>query len=116
MPHFHVVIPARYASTRLAGKPLADIAGRPMVAWAAERAAQSGADEVWIATDHEDVMAAARRHGFSACMTRPDHATGTDRIAEVAAARGWPEDSIVVNLQGDEPLMSPALVRRVAES
>ncbi len=116
MTRFHVVIPARYASTRLPGKPLADIAGKPMVAWVAGRAAQSGAGEVWVATDHEEVLAAARRHGFSACMTRADHATGTDRIAEVAAARGWADDAIVVNLQGDEPLMDPALVRRVAEN
>ncbi|HSD61224.1 MAG TPA: 3-deoxy-manno-octulosonate cytidylyltransferase [Burkholderiales bacterium] len=116
MVQFKVVIPARHASTRLPGKPLADIAGRPMVAWVAERAAQSGADEVWVATDHEDVLAAARRHGFSACMTRADHASGTDRVAEVAASRGWPEDSIVVNLQGDEPLINPALVRQVAEN
>jgi len=116
MPRFHVVIPARYASTRLPGKPLADIAGRPMVAWVAERAAQSGAEEVWVATDHEEVLAAARRHGFSACMTRSDHATGTDRIAEVAAARNWPDDAIVVNLQGDEPLMDAELLRQVADN
>jgi 3-deoxy-manno-octulosonate cytidylyltransferase (CMP-KDO synthetase) len=115
MVPFKVVIPARYASTRLPGKPLADIAGKPMVARVAERAAQSGAGEVWVATDHEPVAAAARSFGFGACLTRSDHATGTDRVAEVALARGWPEEAIVVNVQGDEPLIEPALIRRVAE-
>ncbi|HEX9179722.1 MAG TPA: 3-deoxy-manno-octulosonate cytidylyltransferase [Burkholderiales bacterium] len=116
MFRFHVVIPARYASTRLPGKPLADVGGRPMVVRVAERAAHSGAQEVWVATDHEPVAEAARKHGFSALMTRSNHPTGTDRVAEVVAARGWPDDAIVVNVQGDEPLIEPELIRQVAQS
>lgn len=116
MPAFHVVIPARYASTRLPGKPLADIAGKPMVVRVAERAAQSGAREIWVATDHPPVAEAVRSHGFNALLTRTDHPTGTDRVAEAAAARGWPDDAIVVNVQGDEPLIEPELIREVADS
>ncbi|HET9701595.1 MAG TPA: 3-deoxy-manno-octulosonate cytidylyltransferase [Burkholderiales bacterium] len=113
---FKVVIPARFASTRLPGKPLADIGGKPMVVRVAERAAQSGAQEVWVATDHEPVAAAVRDHGFGALITRSDHPTGTDRVAEVVAARGWADSAIVVNVQGDEPLIEPLLIRQVAES
>ena len=113
-PAFHVVIPARFASTRLPGKPLADICGRPMVVRVAERAALSGAHEIWVATDHEEVAAAVRGHGHAAVMTREDHPTGTDRIAEVVQARAWPDEAIVVNVQGDEPLIAPALIRDVA--
>jgi len=113
-PDFHVVVPARFSSTRLPGKPLADICGKPMVVRVAERAALSGAREVWVATDHEDVAAAVRRHGHAVVMTREDHPTGTDRIAEVVQARGWPDQAIVVNVQGDEPLISPELIRDVA--
>lgn len=115
MSGFKVVIPARYASTRLPGKPLAPIAGRPMIQWVWERAIDSGATEVWIATDHEGVAAACRGFGAEVCMTAASHASGTDRIAEVAARRGWDEDEIVVNVQGDEPLLPPSLVRQVAE-
>ncbi len=111
---FHVVIPARYASTRLPGKPLADLGGKPMVVRVAEQARASGAAAVWIATDHADILAAAREHGCDALMTRADHASGTDRIAEVARALGLGDDEIVVNVQGDEPLMPPALVGEVA--
>ncbi|HSO06004.1 MAG TPA: 3-deoxy-manno-octulosonate cytidylyltransferase [Pelomicrobium sp.] len=111
---FVVVIPARYASTRLPGKPLADIGGRPMVARVAERARLSGAASVIVATDHPDVMDAARQHGFDACMTRADHASGTDRIAEVAQQRGLADDTVVVNVQGDEPLIAPELIRDLA--
>lgn len=111
---FKVIIPARFASSRLPGKPLADIAGKPMVVRVAERAAQSGATEVLIATDHEGVRAAAERHGFAAAMTRADHASGTDRLAEVAAQRGWGDDILVVNVQGDEPFIEPGLIDRVA--
>ena len=111
---FRVVIPARYASSRLPGKPLADLGGKPMVVRVAERAALSGAEEIWVATDHAMVGAAAERYGFSAVMTREDHASGTDRIAEVAAELGWSDDAIVVNVQGDEPLIDPALIRQVA--
>ena len=113
---FTAVIPARYASTRLPAKPLADLGGRPMVVRVAERARESGAASVWIATDHEEIVAAARRHGFDAMMTRPDHASGTDRIAEVAAALGLATDEIVVNVQGDEPLMPPGLVTAVVHT
>ncbi len=112
---FHAVIPARHASTRLPGKPLLDIAGKPMVVHVAERARESGATSVTVATDHEEIAAAVRRHGFEVVMTRPDHASGTDRIAEVAAAKGWAADAIVVNVQGDEPLIDPALIRATAE-
>jgi len=115
MTEFSAVIPARHASTRLPGKPLLEIAGVPMVVHVARRAAASGASEVLVATDHEGIAEACRRHGFEALITRSDHASGTDRIAEVAAARGWPPERIVVNVQGDEPLVDPALVRSVAE-
>jgi len=111
---FRVVIPARHASTRLPGKPLLDIAGKPMVVRVAERAQASGAVSVVVATDHPDILAAVREHGFEAVMTRADHASGTDRIAEVAAAHGWTHTEIIVNVQGDEPLIDPVLIREVA--
>lgn len=114
MKSFFVVIPARHASTRLPGKPLADIAGKPMVVRVAERAAASGAAEVWVATDHPEVALAAETHGFGVCMTSPECASGTDRLAEVATLRGWPDDAVVVNVQGDEPLIDPGLIRRTA--
>ncbi len=113
---FSVIIPARYASTRLPGKPLADIAGKPMVVRVAEQAAKSGAREVIIATDHAGIKRAVEAHGFEAMMTRTDHATGTDRLAEVAKKRGYAARHIVVNVQGDEPLIPPALIRDVATS
>jgi len=115
MLDFKVVIPARFASTRLPGKPLLDIVGKPMVIRVAEQAAQSGAQQIIIATDHQPIVAAALEHGFQACMTRVDHTSGTDRIAEVAAQQGWPDDTIVVNVQGDEPLIPPQLIRAVAQ-
>ena len=115
MTDFKVVIPARFASTRLPGQPLADIAGRPMVVRVAERAAQSGAVAVVVATDHAGVFDAVRAAGFDAVMTSPDCASGTDRLAEVAAHEGWSDDAIVVNVQGDEPLIDPALIRATAE-
>jgi len=111
---FVVVIPARYASTRLPGKPLADIAGKPMVVRVAEQAVKSGAAEVWVATDHKGVADAVSQHGFDVLMTRADHATGTDRIAETAQQLGWSDDTIVVNVQGDEPRIAPELIRAVA--
>jgi len=113
-PAFKVVVPARYASTRLPAKPLLDLGGKPMVARTAERAVQSGAEEVWVATDHPDVMAAAALHGLSVVLTRTDHPTGTDRLAEVIEQRGWDDDTIVVNVQGDEPLIDPALIAQTA--
>jgi len=112
---FKVVIPARFASTRLPGKPLLDIGGKPMVIRVAEQAAQSGAQQIIIATDHQPIVAAARQYGFQACMTRTDHASGTDRIAEVAAQQSWGGDTIVVNVQGDEPLIPPQLIQDVAQ-
>ena len=115
MPIFKVVIPARFSSTRLPGKPLLDIGGKPMVIRVAEQASQSGAQQIIIATDHQPIIASAQEHGFQACMTRADHASGTDRIAEVATQQGWPDDTIVVNVQGDEPLIPPDLIRAVAQ-
>ncbi len=113
---FSVIIPARYASTRFPGKPLADIAGKPMVVRVAEQAAKSGAREVIVATDHAGIKQVVEAHGFEAMMTRKDHATGTDRLAEVARKRGYAPQHIVVNVQGDEPLIPPALIREVAAS
>jgi len=114
MPAFFAVIPARYASTRLPGKPLADIHGKPMVVRVAERAVASGAAGVWVATDHAGVAEAVAAHGFPAVMTSPDCASGSDRLAEVATRLGWPDDAVVVNVQGDEPLIDPALIHAVA--
>ena len=117
---FKVVVPARYASTRLPAKPLLDLGGKPMVARVAERAILSGAEEIWVATDHADVVAAAEKHGLSVVLTRSDHPSGTDRLAEVVEKRGWDDDTIVVNGQGDEPLIDPELIaqtaRQLAES
>jgi 3-deoxy-manno-octulosonate cytidylyltransferase (CMP-KDO synthetase) len=113
---FKAVVPARFASTRLPGKPLADIAGKPMVVRVAEAAARSGAEGVWIATDDERVAAVCEPFGFPVVMTSPDHPSGTDRIAEVAQLLGWGARDIVVNVQGDEPLIDPALVRGVADA
>jgi len=111
---FKVVIPARYASTRLPGKPLLDIAGKPMVIRVAEQASRSHADAVVIATDFEKILTVAEQHGYSAVMTKIDHASGTDRIAEVVQKMGWHDDAIVVNVQGDEPLIDPKLINEVA--
>ncbi|MET0961946.1 MAG: 3-deoxy-manno-octulosonate cytidylyltransferase [Noviherbaspirillum sp.] len=111
---FTVIIPARLASTRLPGKPLADLGGKPMVVRVAERAALSGAARVIVATDHADILAACRAHGVAAHLTRADHPSGTDRIAEVAAAIGLAPDAVVVNVQGDEPLIDPGLVAATA--
>ena len=109
-----ILIPARLAATRLPGKPLADIAGKPMIAWVCERAALSGAASVHVATDDERIASSVRSHGHQALMTRADHASGTDRLAEAAAALGLDDEHVVVNLQGDEPLMEPQLVADVA--
>jgi 3-deoxy-manno-octulosonate cytidylyltransferase (CMP-KDO synthetase) len=116
MAAFHAVVPARFASTRLPGKPLADIAGKPMVVRVLERAAASGAEQVWAATDHDAVRAAVEAHGFRALMTSPDCPSGTDRLAEVATRLGWADDTVVVNVQGDEPLIDPDLIRATAEA
>lgn len=115
---FHVVVPARYASMRLPGKPLLEIDGKPMVQHVVERAAASAADEVLVATDDARIAAAVvdpRSPGRSvAVMTDPDLPSGTDRVAAVARSRGWSDETIVVNVQGDEPFMPPALIDQVA--
>ena len=111
---FHVIIPARYASTRFPGKPLAELAGKPMVVRVCERAAQSGAASIHVATDDERIAAAVRSHGHRALMTRTEHPSGTDRIAEAAAQLGLADSQIVVNVQGDEPLIAPQVICEVA--
>ena len=113
---FVVIIPARYASSRFPGKPLADLNGKPMVVRVAQQAKRSGASEVIVATDHSGIAAAVERAGHHAVMTRRDHASGTDRLAEVVALRRYAPRRIVLNVQGDEPLIAPALIRRVAEN
>jgi 3-deoxy-manno-octulosonate cytidylyltransferase (CMP-KDO synthetase) len=113
---FTVLIPARYASSRLPGKPLLDIAGKPMVVHVAERARASGAARVVVATDDERIRAAVASHGIDVLMTRASHPTGTDRLAEAAAQLGLDDASIVVNVQGDEPLLEPELIYTVADS
>ena len=110
-----IVIPARHASSRFPGKPLVAIAGKPMLQWVYERACASGAAQIVIATDDESIAAAARAFGAEVCMTAVTHQSGTDRIAEVARRGGWAADSIVVNVQGDEPLIEPAAISQVAE-
>jgi 3-deoxy-manno-octulosonate cytidylyltransferase (CMP-KDO synthetase) len=111
---FVALIPARLASTRLPDKPLADIAGQPMVVRVAECAARSGARRVAVATDSERIAQAVRGAGFEAVLTRADHPSGTDRLAEAALLMGLDDDTIVVNVQGDEPLMPPGLIAAVA--
>lgn len=110
---FKIVIPARYASVRLVGKPLLDIAGKPMVVRVAEKAKVTGA-EVVVATDDDRILDAVKEHGYQAILTRADHVSGTDRIAEVALKMGWAENEIVVNVQGDEPLIESTLIEEVA--
>ncbi len=113
---FTVVIPARYQSTRLPGKPLADIGGKPMIQWVYEQAMQAGADRVIIATDDERVEQAVQAFGGVVCMTSLNHQSGTERLAEVVAKMAIPADHIVVNVQGDEPLIPPAIIRQVADN
>ena len=110
---FRVVIPARYASARLPGKVLRELAGKPMLQWVYERACAAGAREVLIATDDDLIVSAAHSFGAVAEMTARAHASGTDRIAEVARARGWAAEEIIVNVQADEPLIPAALIRQV---
>ena len=114
--NFSVLIPARLASTRLPRKPLADIGGLPMIVRVAERAAQSAAQEVVVAADHADIVAACEAHGVRALLTRADHATGSDRLAEACSLLGLGDDAIVVNLQGDEPLIDATLIDACAET
>lgn len=113
--NFKIVIPARYASTRLPGKPLRLIGGKPMIEHVHTRARESGADEVVVATDDERIARVVEEFGGQVCLTSSDHASGTDRIEEVTRLRGWRDDTIVVNLQGDEPLMPPELLLQVAK-
>lgn len=111
---FKVVIPARYGSTRLPAKPLLEIAGKPLIRHVYERAEQSAANQVVVATDDARIADACAAFGADVTLTRNDHRSGSDRIAEVIEARGWPSDSILVNLQGDEPCMPPSLIDQVA--
>ncbi|ELV8694029.1 3-deoxy-manno-octulosonate cytidylyltransferase [Vibrio fluvialis] len=113
---FTVVIPARYQSTRLPGKPLADIAGKPMVQWVYEQAMQTGAERVIIATDDARVEQAVLAFGGTVCMTSPDHQSGTERLAEVVKLMGIEDNHIIVNVQGDEPLIPPSIIRQVADN
>lgn len=112
----HIIIPARYQSTRLPGKPLADVAGKTLLERVYERARESGATTITIATDDERIRAAAQAFGASVCMTAASHRSGTDRIGEAITKLGLGPEDVVVNLQGDEPLMSPALIRQVADT
>ncbi len=113
--NFVVVIPARYASSRLPGKPLKDIAGKPMIQWVYRQASLSGAREVIVATDDERIVGACRGFEGRVEMTSADHANGTDRIAELARRFRWPDRQIVVNVQGDEPLISPLAIAQTAQ-
>lgn len=110
----HIVIPARFKSTRLPGKPLLKIHGKPMILWVAEKAQLADfADDMCIATDDEAIATVCTEAGFDVVMTSSEHASGTDRLAEVAAIKGWSEHDIVVNMQGDEPLVPPLLLEQV---
>ena len=113
---FTVVIPARYQSTRLPGKPLADICGKPMIQWVYEQAVQAGADKVIVATDDSRVEQAVEAFGGQVCMTSPNHESGTERLAEVVEKMAIPDDHIIVNVQGDEPLIPPSIITQVAEN
>jgi 3-deoxy-manno-octulosonate cytidylyltransferase (CMP-KDO synthetase) len=111
---FHVIIPARFGASRLPGKPLLDVAGRPLIQWVWDCARGSGAASVIVATDDTRIRSVAAGFGADVAMTSTDHVSGTDRIAEVVRARGLTPEAIVINLQGDEPLMPPAVLARVA--
>jgi 3-deoxy-manno-octulosonate cytidylyltransferase (CMP-KDO synthetase) len=113
---FKIVIPARYASTRLPGKALLDIHGKPMIQHVYERALTTNASEVIIATDSDDIAAAAKKFSATVCMTRADHVSGTERLGEVVDQRNWPDDCVIVNVQGDEPMISPRIISQVAEN
>lgn len=113
---FVAIIPARYASTRLPGKPLKDINGKPMILHVLDRAREAGAARIIVATDHADVMRTVETAGGEVCMTRSDHQSGTERLAEVVEKYGFPDDMPVVNIQGDEPAIPPVIVRQVADN
>jgi 3-deoxy-manno-octulosonate cytidylyltransferase (CMP-KDO synthetase) len=111
---FKIIIPARYASSRLPGKPLLDIAGKPMIQHVYERATESDASEVIIATDNQEIADVARQFGADICMTADSHRSGTDRLAEVVKQRGFADNDIVLNVQGDEPTLPALLINQVA--
>lgn len=113
---FVVIIPARYASTRLPGKPLKDINGKPMIVHVLERARESGAGRIIVATDNDQVARAVEAAGGEVCMTRADHHSGTERLAEVIEKCDFSDDTIIVNVQGDEPMIPPVIIRQVAEN
>lgn len=113
---FVVIIPARYASTRLPGKPLQDINGKPMIVHVLERARESGAERIIVATDHDEVARAVEAAGGEVCMTRTDHQSGTERLAEVIEKCGFSDETAIVNVQGDEPMIPPVIIRQVAEN
>ncbi|MFB9134451.1 3-deoxy-manno-octulosonate cytidylyltransferase [Vibrio olivae] len=113
---FTVVIPARYQSSRLPGKPLADICGKPMIQWVYEQAIQAGAEKVVVATDDDRVNAAVQAFGGEVCMTLSSHQSGTERLAEVVKKMAIPDDHIIVNVQGDEPLIPPSNIKQVADN
>lgn len=113
---FIAIIPARFASTRLPGKPLADIGGKPMIVHVMERAQESGASRVIVATDHADVMTAVEQAGGEVCFTSPNHNSGTERLAEVIERYQFADNEIIVNIQGDEPLIPPVIIRQVASN
>ena len=113
---FVVVIPARYASSRLPGKPLADIAGKPMIEWVYQQALKSGAQRIVVATDDARVAEVVDRFGGEVCMTRPEHNSGTERLAEVVSKLQLAADTVVVNVQGDEPFIPPLVIRQVAQN
>ena len=116
MPKTHIVIPARYASSRLPGKPLLEIHGKPMILRVADKASRATfADDVCIATDDGRIKSVCEQAGYDVVMTRADHASGTDRLAEVASLNDWSDDDIVVNMQGDEPLVPPKLLEQVRD-
>ena len=113
--NIHIVIPARFASTRLPGKPLADIAGEPMIVRVAAQAARSMANDVVVAVDDQRVADVVIAAGWQAEMTLEDHASGSDRVMEVASRRGWSDDDIVINVQGDEPLVPPQAIDQLCQ-
>lgn len=114
--NFTVIIPARYASSRLPRKPLADIAGKPMIQHVWEKAQQAGANRVIIATDHEEIEQVAKTFGAEVCMTSTEHNSGTERLAEVIEKMAIADDEIIVNVQGDEPLIPPVIIQQVAQN
>lgn len=116
MSEFHVVIPARYQSTRLPGKPLVLVGGKPMIVRVAEQVQRSGARSVTIATDDSRIMEVVTQAGFKAVMTGVDHPSGSDRLVEVAEQLGWADDALLINVQGDEPLIPPQVIDQVAQA